>query len=101
MSAIETTFSFARPSADVAKTKLRDTIDQVVGAAFYGPLLASARNSTLKSDVGRGGRGEEVFKAQLDQVLAEHAGGATNASINDVLYARFEPAALRASEGQE
>ncbi len=95
MSAINTTMNSDVLSVEASKSSLRKTVGQVMGSVFYGPLLASARNTALKSDVGHGGRGEDVFKAQLDQVLAERAGGVASDDVGEVLYQRFEAAALR------
>lgn len=95
MSAIGAISGMYVPSDDAVKNNLRETVNQVMGSVFYGPLLASARNTALKSEVGHGGRGEDVFKAQLDQILAERAGGAAHEDVGDVLYRRFEAAALR------
>ena len=56
--------------------QLRDVAGEVVGSVFYGKLLQTLRDSSLKGQYGHGGRGEEIFQAQLDQVLAEEAGRA-------------------------
>jgi hypothetical protein len=73
--------SMANPMA-----RLRESVDTVVGSVFYGALLQTARKSPLKAKYGHGGRGEEVFSAQLDQVLAERAGQARGYSINEALF---------------
>jgi Rod binding domain-containing protein len=46
-----------------------------VAQAFYGPLFKQMRSSSLGSDMFNGGRGGEVFQAQLDQRLAERMAG--------------------------
>ena len=48
------------------QTRLRETADQLVGSVFYGSLLRTMRASALQGKYGHGGRGEEVFAAQLD-----------------------------------
>ncbi len=70
--------------------QLRDSAAQVVGSVFYGTLLKNLRSSSLQGEIGHGGRGEEVFQAQLDQVLAERAGQARNFDLADVIVRRFE-----------
>ena len=70
---------------------LREAINQVIGSVFFGPLMQSMRSSTLKSDIGHGGRGEEIFSAQLDQILVERAGSATSYELGNVLFDRFAP----------
>ena len=70
---------------------LREAVNRVVGSVFYGTLLQQMRASSLKGTYGHGGRGEEVFAAQLDQVLAERAGQAGRSNIGEAIvrsYAR-------------
>lgn len=52
-------------------TRLRDAFDDFVGQTFYGQLLASLRNTVEKPAYFHGGRAEEIFQSQLDQVLSE------------------------------
>ncbi len=86
------------PVAPTAQTKaladLRETVDRVIGSVFFAPLLRSMRNSTLKGTIGHGGRGEEVFQAQLDQVFAEQAGRSAAGALNTALVDRFSSAAI-------
>jgi Rod binding domain-containing protein len=70
--------------------ELRDVADRVVGSVFYNTLLQQMRSSTLKGEYGHGGRGEEVFQAQLDQVLADRSGQATSTSLSDAIVRRYE-----------
>jgi Rod binding domain-containing protein len=48
----------------------------LVAQTFFGPMLKQMRNSPFKSDLLEGGRGGQVFQAQLDQKLAERMAGA-------------------------
>lgn len=68
---------------------LRRAIDQLVGNVFYGAMLRSLRASSMKGEYGHGGRGEEVFQAQLDQIIAERAGQAQRYSLNHAIYERL------------
>lgn len=71
--------------------RLRKATGQVVGSVFYGTMLAAMRKSSLKGTIGHGGRGEEVFGAQLDAVLAERMGEAdAQRGVAKVLYDRLE-----------
>src|SRR5690606_31497077 len=58
-------------SADKASPELREAFSSFVGQTFYSQLLASMRKTTEKPAYFHGGRAEEVFQGQLDQVLAE------------------------------
>jgi len=66
--------------------KLRETAEQLVGHVFYGTLLKAMRKSSLQGKYGHGGRGEEVFNAQLDQVLAERMGNASHGGLAESIY---------------
>lgn len=70
--------------------QLREVVGRVVGSVFYGTLLKTVRESKLKGPYGHGGRGEEVFAAQLHEVLAERAGTATRRGVEEALYGRLE-----------
>jgi Rod binding domain-containing protein len=90
MNATTPTASSIRPARVAAartagEQRLRETADKLVGTMFYGTLLRQMRASTLKGPYGHGGRGEEVFGAQLDQVLAERAGGARSYSLTEAV----------------
>lgn len=83
--------SSASPGADRQLSRLREAAGQIVGSLFYGTLLKSMRESGLKGEYGHGGRGEEVFSAQLHGVLAEKLGAASAKNgLADNLFARFE-----------
>jgi len=69
--------------------RLRDAMDQVVGETFYGTLLRSLRSSSLRGPYGHGGRGEEVFQAQLDQIFATEAGRARSSSLSEAAVRRY------------
>jgi Rod binding domain-containing protein len=63
---------FAAPSAEGAgPSELRTAFDSFVGEVFYGQMLKAMRETTGKPAYFHGGRGEEVFREQLDQTLAQ------------------------------
>lgn len=66
--------------------RLRETSGKVVGSFFFGTLLKTMRESTLKGPFGHGGRGEEVFAGQLHGLLAERMGEAMNQGPQEALY---------------
>jgi len=70
--------------------QLREVVGKVVGSVFYGTLLKTARESKLKGLYGHGGRGEEVFAAQLHGILAERAGAAASHGLEETLFRRLE-----------
>ncbi len=52
-------------------TKLRETFTQFVGETFFTQLIKAMRSGQSKPAYFHGGRGEEVFQGQLDQMLSE------------------------------
>jgi hypothetical protein len=68
---------------------LREMAGKVVGEAFYGTLLRTMRNSKLKGEIGHGGRGEEVFQAQLHGIYAERMGMARRQPLVDAIYRTY------------
>lgn len=89
LSAIQPTTTRAAPLEHV-RTRLRQATDQLVGSVFYGALLKNMRASGLRGEYGHGGRGEEVFAAQLDQILAEQAGRARGYDLSDAIMGQLD-----------
>jgi peptidoglycan hydrolase FlgJ len=65
--------SSAAPKKDRAKTKAEfaEKFNEVLGQTMYGTILKEFRKTSHKTPYFNGGRTEEVFGQQLDQVLAE------------------------------
>jgi len=87
--------------------KLKGVVGRVVGSTFYGTLLKQMRDDPLKGTIGHGGRGEEVFAAQLHGIWAEKLGTATKGGVAETLYKRLaqqqrlvSQAALKANGGK-
>ena len=70
--------------------RLKEATGQIVGSVFYGTLLKTMRDSEQKGGYGHGGRGEEVFAAQLHGMWAERMGEASKGGLTDILYRRLE-----------
>ncbi|MCG8587117.1 MAG: rod-binding protein [Pirellulales bacterium] len=67
-------------------TELRDAFQEFVGKTFYGQLLKSMRKTVGKPAYFHGGRGEEVFRSQLDQLVVERITETSAAPLADSLY---------------
>jgi Rod binding domain-containing protein len=67
--------------------ELREQFDQFVGETFYSQMLSAMRDSLGKPAYFHGGRAEEIFQGQLDQVLAEQM---TKASADTFTGPMFE-----------
>ncbi len=79
----------ASASAQQRRTMLRKAVNEVVGTAFFGEMLKIARTSASEVKFGHGGRGEEIFRAQLDQELARCAGRGMKNSLSEMLFNRL------------
>ncbi len=80
--------------------RLREATDRVIGSIFFGTLLKTMRDSELRGMYGHGGRGEDVFAAQLHGILAERMGAAMQGGLSEVLYERLQPQQQRISAQQ-
>jgi flagellar protein FlgJ len=51
--------------------ELRKAFDSFIGETFFGQLLQSMRKTVGKPAYGYGGKAEEIFQQQLDNVMAK------------------------------
>ena len=78
------------PRQDQAQlAELRIAAEQLVSITFFQTLLQTAHNSSMKGKYGHGGRGEEVFTAQLDGLLAERSTASSGFKLVDEIYERL------------
>ncbi len=80
----------AQQRLDSAK-EVRDTFRQFVGEAFFKQMLKSMRNTQDKPAYFHGGHAEEVFRSQLDQVLAEEMTASSADQIADPMFRQQFP----------
>lgn len=69
---------------------LRDAFDAFVGQTFYGLLLKSMRTMVDKPSYFHGGRAEEMFQSQLDQVLTEEMSKANAHQLTGPMFELFQ-----------
>jgi Rod binding domain-containing protein len=74
---------------DDENPKLRAAFQEFVGQTFYGQMLSAMRKTVGKPAYMHGGRAEEVFQNQLDQVLAEKLSEATAETFAEPMYQLF------------
>ncbi len=70
--------------------RLRETTGKVIGSVFFGTLLKTMRESKLQGPYGHGGRGEQVFAAQLHGLLAERMGRGMTNGLGETIYRSLE-----------
>lgn len=69
--------------------ELRKTFQAFVGQAFFGQMLKAMRKTVGKPAYFHGGRAEEIFQQQLDQVLGERLAKASGDALSEPMYELF------------
>lgn len=77
----------ATDKKDAGKSELRTAFDSFVGEVFFGQMMESMRKTVGKPAYMHGGRGEEVFQKQLDQMFSQEM---TKASASQFTGPMFE-----------
>lgn len=77
-------------SQQSAQARLREASGRMIGSMFFGTMLKAMRESSFKTKYGHGGRGEEIFGAQLHGVLAEQLGIRMRHGVGDALFKRLD-----------
>jgi peptidoglycan hydrolase FlgJ len=77
------------PNAKADDGKLRQTFDAFVGETLFGQMLKQMRKSVSKTPYFHGGRTEEVFQQQLDQVIAEKMSRSSADKLTGPMYELF------------
>ncbi|MEE2936937.1 MAG: hypothetical protein VYA84_13200 [Planctomycetota bacterium] len=70
-----------------ASHELEEAFTDFVGQTLFGSMLASMRKTVGKPAYMHGGRTEEVFQKQLDEIIVEEL---TEASAKDIAQPMFE-----------
>ena len=71
------------------EAELHKAFQDFVGQTFYGQLLSAMRKTVDKPAYLHGGRAEEIFQNQLDQVLSEKLSDASAESFTEPMYQLF------------
>ncbi len=69
---------------------LGEAFQSFVGQTLFGQLLSSMRKTVGKPAYFHGGRAEEIFQAQLDQVLAEKMADTSAEKLSEPMLELFE-----------
>jgi hypothetical protein len=67
-------------------SELRRQFDQFVGQTFFGQMLSAMRQTVGKPAYLHGGRGEEIFRGQLDQVISEELAERTAGEFSGPMF---------------
>lgn len=69
--------------------ELKEAFQDFVGQTFFGQMLSAMRKTVSKPAYLHGGRTEEVFQSQLDQVIAEKLSDASAESFTGPMFDLF------------
>lgn len=87
---LESASESAPAKSDADNEKLRETFGQFVGETFFTQMLNAMRSTLGKPAYFHGGRAEEVFQGQLDQVLSEKLAESSSARFSDPMFELFQ-----------
>ena len=71
--------------------EVKEKFNQFVGEMFFGQLMKAMRSTQEKPAYFHGGRAEEVFQGQLDQLMAEEMTKASAEQIADPMFRQQFP----------
>jgi len=78
----------AAPNSD--QLSEREAFDQFVGGTFFRQLLGAMQKTVGKAPYFHGGQAEEVFRAQLNETLADKMAEATADQFTGPMYELFQ-----------
>ncbi|MFZ5830405.1 MAG: rod-binding protein [Planctomycetota bacterium] len=76
-------------SGPAENPELRKAFEQFVGETFYREMLKAMRQTVHKPAYFHGGKGEEIFQQQLDQILSEKLAETTSDQFSGPMYELF------------
>ncbi len=79
----------AEMSSATPPDDLKEAFHDFVGQTFFGELIKAFRTSQQPSKYFHGGRAEEIFQGQFDQVLTEKLSDSSAEKIADPMYELF------------
>ena len=69
--------------------KVREAFDTFVGETFYGQMLKALRSTVDKPAYFHGGRAEEVFQSQFDQLVAQRLAKSNAGTFTGPMFDQF------------
>tara|TARA_R110002073_G_scaffold11940_1_gene53713 strand:+ start:1963 stop:2280 length:318 start_codon:yes stop_codon:yes gene_type:complete len=75
---------------DKPANETQEAFTDFVGQTLFGSMLDSMRKTVGKPAYMHGGRTEEVFQQQMDQLIVEDLTEASASSIADPMYQLFQ-----------
>jgi Rod binding domain-containing protein len=76
-------------ASDGQEKEIREAFQSFVGETLFGQLLSAMRKTLDKPAYFHGGRAEEIFQQQLDQVLAEKIAKSSAEKLSEPMFELF------------
>lgn len=73
------------------REEVRAAFQKAMGDTFYRQLLKTMRDSTSKAAYMHGGQAEDIFQAQLDEILIERMSEANGGDFSDRMFEQQFP----------
>jgi hypothetical protein len=75
---------------DPSEIQFRELFHKFIGQVLFGQMLKSMRATQEKNPYFHGGRAEEIFQDELDNVLVEQITKSTTKNLSDPMYNQFQ-----------
>ncbi len=76
-------------SEQQAPDELKQAFQDFVGQTLFSQMIKAVRSTQQAAPYFHGGRAEEIFQGQLDQVLSEEISESSAAKISDPMFELF------------
>lgn len=82
----------AKPKKELTEEdkEFRKVMHQLVGEVLFGTMMRQFREAQEPDPYFHGGRGEELFQSQLDQIYVERMTNASSHSISDAMFNQMQ-----------
>ncbi len=81
--------AFRQQTGEAPSEDLREAFQDFVGQTFFAQMIKAVRSGQQPSAYFNGGRAEEIFQGQLDQVLTEELSESSASKIADPMFELF------------
>ncbi|MDR1478041.1 MAG: rod-binding protein [Planctomycetaceae bacterium] len=75
---------------DPNEIEFRELFHKFIGQVLFGQMLKSMRATQEKNPYFHGGRAEEIFQDELDNILVEQITKSTSKNLSEPMYNQFQ-----------
>ncbi len=70
--------------------ELREAFDEFIGTTFYSQMMKAMRETVEKPAYFHGGRAEEVFQSEMDQVVVKDLAKSSGSQLSGPMFELFQ-----------